>query len=225
VIADADVAAPAALIGDPTRAAFLLALSEQEALPASELARRAGVTNSTASVQLGKLVRGGLLEVERQGRHRYYRLSNSTVAEALEALAVIAPVRPAGSLREANRAAGIQFARTCYDHLAGAVGVAVTEGLLREGILVRQGSDVALARPDRLEALGVDVAGARTGRRQFTRLCLDWTERKYHLAGALGAALTTRLFDLGWIERTVAGRAVRLTKEGRAGLRGLGVEP
>jgi DNA-binding transcriptional ArsR family regulator len=226
VIVDADVAAPAALIGDQTRAAFLLALSEKDALPASELARRAGVSNSTASIQLGKLVVAELLNVERHGRHRYYRLADPAVADALEALAVIAPRRPVRSLREADRASGIQVARTCYDHLAGTLGVELAEGLVRSGILLRRGSDVDLlpAGVERLEAFGVDVAGARRSRRRFARLCLDWSERRYHLAGALGAALTSRLFELGWIERTGAGRAVRLTKKGREGLRALGVE-
>jgi DNA-binding transcriptional ArsR family regulator len=221
-----DVASAAALIGDPTRAAFLLALSEREALPATELARRAGVSKSAASIQLAKLVDAGLLEVEPHGRHRYFRLAGPAVAGALEALAVIAPLRPARSLREANRSAGIRAARTCYDHLAGELGVALLTGLLRSRTLVRRGSEVSLTRAGsrRLEELGINVTGARRSRRRLTRLCLDWSEREYHLAGALGAALTSRMFELGWIERIGPGRAVRLTAKGRESLRSLGVE-
>ena len=220
------MASPAALIGDPTRAAFLLALSESDALPASELARRARVSKSTASIQLGRLVAAGLLEVEPHGRHRYYRLAGPAVAQALEALAVIAPRRLVRSLRESNRAAGIQLARTCYDHLAGVLGVELLEGLVRSGILVRQASEIDLspAGAERLASLGVDLEAAHKSRRHFARLCLDWSERKYHLAGALGSAITSRLFELGWIERTGAGRAVRVTNKGRDGLRSLGVE-
>src|SRR5438045_3448707 len=135
MLADADIAAPASLIGDPTRASFLLALTEKEALPASELAQRAGVSNPTASIQLAKLVAAGLLQVERHGRHRYFRLADPAVAQALEALAVIAPAKPVRSLRDANRVDGIRAARTCYDHLAGALGVSLLESLCREGIV------------------------------------------------------------------------------------------
>ncbi len=225
---DVDVASPAALIGDPTRAAFLQALSENDALPASELARRAGVANSTASIQLGKLVDGRLLEVERHGRHRYYRLADPTVAQAIEALAVISPRRPARSLRDANRTAGIDVARTCYDHLAGALGVALLGSLVDRGILVRDHQTVAVPKPgvEQLAALRIDVEEIRHSRRAFATLCLDWSERKYHLAGALGAALTSRLFELEWIERTGPSRAVGVTTAGRVGLRSsFGLEP
>jgi DNA-binding transcriptional ArsR family regulator len=221
---EVDLALPAALIGDPTRATILLALSEKEALPASELAQRAGVGNSTASIQLGKLVEGRLLEVERHGRHRYYRLAGPAVAQAIEALAVIAPARPARSARDS----GIQVARTCYDHLAGALGVAFLDTLVAGGILVRDNGSVDLSGSgtEQLESLGVDVEGIRHSRRAFAKLCLDWSERRYHLAGGLGAALTSRLFELGWIERAGPTRAVRVTAAGRMGLRSsFGLEP
>jgi DNA-binding transcriptional ArsR family regulator len=206
---------PAALIGDPTRATFLLALKEKDGLPLSELARLAGVGNSTASIQLGRLVDARLLSVERHGRHRYFRLGGPAVAKALDALAAIAP--PAPSQHPAN---GIRAARTCYDHLAGELGVSLFDALQREEILEVGDSDVELsaAGRKRLEQLGVDLSPTR---RPLTRLCLDWSERRYHLAGALGAALTRRLFEMRWIERT-SGRAVRVTAEGRRGLRSLG---
>jgi DNA-binding transcriptional ArsR family regulator len=221
VFDDVDIAAPASLIGDPTRAAFLLALSEKDALPASDLARRAGVSNPTASIQLGKLVSAGFLSVERHGRHRYFRLADPAVAQALEALAVIAPARPARTLREANRMDGLREARTCYDHLAGALGVSLLEGLQRKGILDSK-VELTPSGRSRLHDLGVDLTPSR---RAPTRLCLDWSERRYHLAGAVGAALTRRLFELGWIERHGSGRAVRVTGAGRRGLATLGVEP
>lgn len=222
MLVDADIASPAALIGDPTRASILLALTEKEALPATELARRAGVSNPTASIQLAKLVEAGMLNVERHGRHRYFRLAHPSVAHALEALAVIAPARPARSLRETARMEGLTEARTCYDHLAGELGVALLDGLLRSRILVRRDArlDVTAGGRRRLEELGVELPSSR---RPLTRLCLDWSERRYHLAGALGAALTERLFELGWIERRKATRAVDVTASGRAGLASLGV--
>jgi len=212
------VDAPAALIGDPTRATFLLALEDKDALPLSELARLAGVGNSTASIQLGKLVDGGLLSVERHGRHRYFRLASTEVATALEALAAIAPDRRKSGDRPLPN--GIRAARTCYDHLAGEVGVALLDGLRREGIVEGE-VELTPAGRARLEALGVDLEPTR---RPLTKLCLDWTERRYHLAGALGAALTQRMFELGWIERTATSRAVRVTRKGRGGLLSLGAE-
>jgi DNA-binding transcriptional ArsR family regulator len=220
---DVDIAAPASLIGDPTRASFLLALTEKDALPLSELARLAGVSNSTASIHLGKLVDSGLLSVERHGRHRYFRLSDPAVATALDALAAIAPARPARSAHDARRVNGIRAARTCYDHLAGELGVSLLDGLRREGFIQVRDSDVEItpAGRKRLEALGIDLTPTR---RPLTKLCLDWSERRYHLAGALGAALRGRLFELGWVERTGTGRAVRVTAKGREGLRSLGLQ-
>ena len=207
-----DISAPASLIGDRTRATFLIALTVNAALPLSELARLAGVSNSTASIHLGKLVDADLLTVERHGRHRYFRIVDPMVARALEALAAIAPPKAGWPRREGN---GIRAARTCYDHLAGTLGVLLLDGLQRNGILEVGDSEVELtsAGRKRLEQLGVDLAPTR---RPLTRLCLDWSERRYHLAGALGAALTRRLFEIRWIERR-AGRVVRVTADGRRG--------
>jgi DNA-binding transcriptional ArsR family regulator len=225
VLADVDVAAPAALIGDPTRAAFLSALADGRSLPASELAQRAGVTASTASIQLAKLAAGGLVGVEQHGRHRYYRLGDPAIAAALESLAVIAPPRPAQSRREARTGFELQAARTCYDHLAGLLGVALFEALLREDVLTN-GLEPTASGARRLHELGIDVDELAGGRRAFARRCLDWSERRHHLAGALGAALASRFFELGWIERTGSSRAVRLTDGGRRQLADeLGVAP
>jgi DNA-binding transcriptional ArsR family regulator len=224
VLADAEISTPAALIGDPTRATFLMALSDGRTLPASELAERAGVSASTASVQLAKLVEGGLLEAERNGRHRYYRLADPTIATAIESLAVIAPRRRASSLRQARVGSGLQAARTCYDHLAGALGVALFEALERQRLLTPE-LEVTRRGVNRFGELGIDVDELAGRRRPLTRRCLDWTERRHHLAGSLGAALATRCFELGWIERLPTSRAVRVTETGRrAFARELGVD-
>jgi DNA-binding transcriptional ArsR family regulator len=214
MLADADIATPAALIGDATRATFLMALSEGRALPASELAERAGVSASTASVQLAKLLDGGLLEVERHGRHRYYRLADPAIAATIESLAVIAPRRPASSLRQARVGSELQAARTCYDHLAGALGVAVFDALQRQRLLTRE-LEVTRHGTKRFGELGIEVDDLAGGRRPLARLCLDWTERRHHLAGALGAAFAARCFERDWIERIPTSRAVRLTAKGR----------
>ena len=225
MIADADISSPAALIGDPTRATFLMALSDGRILPASELAQRAGVSASTASVQLAKLVEGGLLEAERNGRHRYYRLADPSIATAIESLAVIAPRRPASSLRQARAGSELQAARTCYDHLAGALGVALFEALRRQRLLTT-GLEVTRRGAKRFGDLGIDVDELAGRRRPLTRRCLDWTERRHHLAGSLGAALAARCFELGWIERLPSSRALRVTEKGRRGLtRALAIPP
>jgi DNA-binding transcriptional ArsR family regulator len=217
VIADADIAAPAALIGDATRATFLMALSQGQSLPASELARRARVTPSTASIQLAKLVEGGFLTVERSGRHRYYALTDPNVASAIESLAVIAPRRAASSLKQAQVGSDLQAARTCYDHLAGALGVELFDALQRQRLLTGE-LEPTKRGATRLRELGIDVDALARRRRPFAKRCLDWTERRHHLAGSLGAALATRCFELGWIERLPSSRAVRVTTEGRDAL-------
>ena len=224
MIADADIAAPASLMGDATRATFLMALSEGQSLPASELARRARVTPSTASIQLAKLVEGGFLKVKRNGRHRYYGLADANIAAAIESLAVIAPRRPASSLKQARIGSDLQAARTCYDHLAGVLGVTLFDGLQRQRLLT---AELAPTRrgAKRFGELGIDVVELARRRRPFAKRCLDWTERRHHLAGSLGAALADRCFELGWLERLPSNRAVRVTDKGRRGLaRELAVE-
>ena len=210
-------------MGDSTRATFLTELVDGTALPASELAQRAGVSASTASIQLSKLVDGGLLEVERSGRHRYYRLAGPSIASAIEALAVISPHRPATSLKQARVGSELQAARTCYDHVAGALGVALLDAFRRQRLLTPD-LEVTQRGAARFGELGIDVGGLARLRRPLTRPCLDWTERRHHLAGALGAALASRFLELGWIERRPESRAVRVTDKGRLGLaRELGV--
>lgn len=217
--ADPNFAQTAALIGDPTRAAMLGALLGGQALTASELAHGAGVTPQTASMHLTRLVEGQLLRVVASGRHRYFQLAGPQVAQALEALATIAPPARITSLRESERARAVRFARTCYDHLAGTVGVALTERLIERELIAKsdeiyQVTDIGWRW---LEQQAIDVRRVGQGRRVAARACLDWSERRYHLAGAVGAAITDWLFAQGWIVRAESGRAVRLTETGRAG--------
>jgi DNA-binding transcriptional ArsR family regulator len=219
--ADADVAGIAGLLADQARVAMLDALLDGRALSAGELARRARVTAPTASAHLRRLLDGGLLGVQAQGRHRYYRLAGPAVAEAMEALSVIAPARPVRSLRQSQQAQALRFARTCHDHLAGAVGVAVADALVRVGALRPVGDrdyDLTARGTELLGGLGVDVAGVRRQRRAFARRCLDWTERSPHLSGALGAALLVCLLDLDWLVGGRVPRGLVLTDAGRHGL-------
>jgi DNA-binding transcriptional ArsR family regulator len=236
---DVDLARTAALIGDPGRAKVLRALADGRELPATVLAHEAGVAASTASVHLSKLVEGGLVNAERRGRHRYYRLAGPKVARAMEALAEIAPAAPIRSLREGTRAQAVRAARTCYDHLAGKLGVAIMSSLIADGTLtggdghhIRErargdrpsapGRDLDYRLSDegaeKLAQLGVDVDKALAGPRTPIRYCVDWSEQDHHLSGALGAALAERLFELDWVRRLPRTRAVLVTDEGRSGL-------
>ncbi|MEU9739345.1 winged helix-turn-helix domain-containing protein [Micromonospora chersina] len=210
----------AALLADPTRAGFCLALLDGRAWTAGELARSAGVAPSTASDHLTRLIRGGLLTEERQGRHRYVRLADPSVAQLVEDLAgrAPAPATPPRTLRAASAQASLAYARTCYDHLAGRLGVLVHDALLARGVLDRSGGlAVTPAGVAWLTDLGVPVEPLRAARRPLVRDCLDWTERRPHLAGAVGAALCRRFLDLGWTARGT-GRAVRVTPAGRPAL-------
>ncbi|MBN0047187.1 winged helix-turn-helix transcriptional regulator [Streptomyces actuosus] len=210
----------AGLIADETRAACLLALLDGRAWTAGELARHAGVAASTLSEHLGKLVAGGLLAEERQGRHRYVRLADARVAQLLEDLAAqVDPraVRRPRSLREATAGSAMARGRTCYDHLAGRLGIAVTDALTARGLL-RQDTGFALTEAglEWFDATGITLP--RADRRPLARGCLDWTERRPHLAGAAGAALCRHVFDAGWCVRIGSERAVRVTPSGERAL-------
>ena len=215
----ASIARLAGLLADPTRAGMCLALMDGRAWTAGELATATGVARSTASEHLDQLVAGGLLAQERQGRHRYLRLAGPAAAQLVESLAVQAgPGTTPQSLRAVTASEALARGRTCYDHLAGRLGVAVMDALAdRDLVSVRRGVVLTDAGERWLHDLGVDVDGLRTGSRPLVRTCLDWTERRPHLAGAAGAALCTRLTDNGWVERTT-GRAVRLTEPGHRAL-------
>ena len=217
---EADVAAAAGLLAEPARAALVLAVIDDGPLPASELAARARIAPSTASEHLARLVEAGFLAGAKSGRHRYYHLANAAVAEAVEALASVAPQPRLRSLREATRSELIRYARTCYDHLAGHVGVTIARALERDGALARRDGAYVLgpSATARFGALDIDLRELERQRRPLVRGCLDWSERDLHLGGALGAALTGRLFALRWITRRRGNRSVVVTDAGRAGL-------
>jgi DNA-binding transcriptional ArsR family regulator len=229
---DVDLARTAALIGDPGRAKVLRALADGRELAASVLAHEAGVAASTASVHLAKLVEGGLVTAQTRGRHRYFRLAGPQVARAMEALAEIAPAAPIRSLREGTKAQAVRTARTCYDHLAGRLGVALADAMVAKGQveLAKDGGLMTETGMELLAKLGIDVDPmvARSSRRGrvLCRPCLDWSERRPHLAGAVGAALCTHSFDNGWIRRIEGTRAVSITPKGQRSFRDLfGVAP
>jgi DNA-binding transcriptional ArsR family regulator len=221
VFADADLAAVGRMLADEHRAQFLLALLGGEELRAGELAARSGASSSLASAHLSKLLDSGLIRVRRQGRHRYYGLASGAVAEALEGLLAIAPAKPVRSLRASRRGAAIREARTCYDHLAGRLGVSFTDALEQQGALepIDGGWRLTSDGEVRVRALGVDLDDLRRLRRPLVRQCLDWTERRPHLAGALGAALARRMFELDWITRVPETRALAVTPAGARRLR------
>ena len=225
---DSDIAQAAALIADPTRAAMLRALLSGRPLAAGELARLAGVSAATASFHLAKLLDGNMIEVARQGRHRYYRLAGHEVAAAIEAIGLISPALPVRTLRQSREAAALAEARTCYDHLAGRAGVGLLDTLLGQGLLAgdsaRTRFAVTGAGARTLASFGINISDVRRSRRHFAGECIDWTQRRGHLNGALAAAITTRLFELEWIVRAPKDlkgahrRSVLITAAGAQGL-------
>jgi DNA-binding transcriptional ArsR family regulator len=205
----------AALLADPARAAMLTALLDGHSLTAGELARIAGVSAQSASMHLAQLVQGSFLKASREGRHRYYCISRPEVAHAIEALGVISTswkYTPNVSDR------ALCYARTCYDHLAGELAVQLRTALEREHVIVARGErdyELTTRGEDFLARWGIDAAELRHSRRSFARRCLDWTVRRDHLAGALGAAICQKLLELRWIMRDRQSRAVHLSLTGR----------
>jgi len=220
-----DLASFAALVADQTRAAICLALLDGRAWTAGELAAHAGVAPATATEHLHRLVGGGLLVEHRQGRHRYVQLADSSVANLLEDLSARLEPRQDSvrGLRAVTANAALRRGRTCYDHLAGRLGVAVTDAMTDAG-LVDQTAGFALTKTGLgwlTDTLGLGQEDLRRGKRPLVRGCLDSTERRQHLAGTAGAKLCEKFFDNGWVARIGSGRAVRLTPAGQAALRGL----
>lgn len=216
-----DIARIASLVGDPARANMLTALMSGRALTATELAHEAGVTPQTASAHLAKLEAGGLVLPRRQGRHRYFALSNDDVARMIEGLMGVAA--RAGHLRTRTgpREPALRHARVCYDHLAGEMGVALYEGLLRRGHLVDATDEPHLTAAGEkfVTAFGIDLQAIRGRRRPLCRSCLDWSARRSHLGGSLGAGILARIYDLGWADRVEGTRIVRFTGRGDASFR------
>jgi DNA-binding transcriptional ArsR family regulator len=215
---ETDLAAIGAVLAEPARAKVLLALGDGRALPASVLAGEAGVAASTASHHLARLLDAGLITVEARGRHRYYALAGPRVAELIEAVARVAPVQPVTSLRAGTRAHAIRYARRCYDHLAGRLGVAVTEALCERGLLDGGGSDAAGFTVTGRGAELFGELGLNLPQGTFGRACLDWTEQRPHLAGRAGAVVLAGFLERGWLVRDLRTRALRLTDSGAAGL-------
>jgi len=229
---DSDLSAVGALLSEPARALILLALNDGRALPASMLAAEAGVSPSTASEHLRRLVDGGLITVTRHGRYRYYRLAGPQVADLIEAVARLAPTRQISSLREGTKANAIRVARNCYDHIGGRLGVAMTRAFLREGYLTGHDGSVDFGRMtgDRpaggvldpiaytLTAEGARAftdMGADPPRNPAVRCCVDWTEQRHHMAGVAGRELLRRMLELGWVRPSRYHRALSITDTGR----------
>ena len=214
----------ASLLGDPGRAAMLLRLMGGIALPAGELAVTANVAPQTASEHLAKLVEGRLLSVERQGRHRYYRLASVEVADAVEALLVLtAHPRTAGLGSASSKAivGSLEHARTCYGHLAGWLGVRITESLEKRGLIKEYGAkaySLTASGREWFETIGVGVPSSAIAQKKLARRCLDWTERRHHLAGTLGCAMYKRFRELRWVVPVRDSRVIRVSVEGRAQL-------
>lgn len=237
---DVDIARTAALFADPARVRVLTALADGRALAASVLAAEANLSAQGTSAHLAKLREAGLVEVECSGRHRFYRLAGAQVGEVLETLARLSPQQPVTSLRAGTRAAALRHARTCYDHLAGRLGVAITAALLERGALATTDGISTTQRRDhdRLSAplpnhpyvlgpcarevfgeLGIDLDQLGGHRRPLLKFCLDWSEQRHHLGGALGAALAKVMRDRGWFEYRKPGqRVLRLTDKGARAL-------
>lgn len=220
------IAEIAALIGDPARSAMLVALMDGRALTAAELADIAGITPQTASSHLGRMTDAVLLTVERQGRHRYHRLASATVAAMIESIMAVAadPAnRARRKVRTGPRDVAMRRARSCYDHLAGSIAVAVADSLCERGYIsdLTERGELSTAGITFLRTIGVDVDTAlsrTTARRLFCRPCLDWSERRPHIAGTVGAALLSACIDQGWMRRTDASRMISITRTGAQAL-------
>jgi DNA-binding transcriptional ArsR family regulator len=212
-----NIARIASLLGDPTRADVLTALMTDRALTATELAAIAGVTKQTMSAHLSKLLDAALIAVDQQGRHRYFRLADADVAGLLESLMGVAFRTGAVRLLSSPREPALRKARICYDHLAGELGVTAYEALLRHGIFEISREELRLSESgvEWFRRLGIDTDAAARQRRTFCRPCMDWSERRHHLAGSLGAAFLSRLHELKWAARDKNSRVIRFTPSGQ----------
>lgn len=209
----------AALVGDPARANILITLFDGRALTATELAYAANVTPQTTSGHLAKMTQAGLLTVLKQGRHRYFRLATPLVAQMLESIMAVAASAPPRHRPRTAQEERLRMARTCYDHFAGILGVSIANALCerKHVILTDDGGEVTESGLTFLKDLGTEFPTQT--RRPFCRHCLDWTERRFHLSGVVGAAITARCFDLGWVRHERHPRALQITPKGREGFR------
>ena len=214
------IAEIAALVGDPARATMVSALLDGRALTASELALAAQITPQTASTHLAKLTEAGLLSVVRNGRNRYFRLASPTVADMIDGIVAVALAKRPRYRPLSRQARALSAARICYDHLAGRLSVDLTDSFVARKYVVldEEAAEITTAGIRVFTEFGIELPTLRSAHRHFCRLCLDWTERRPHIAGAVGAAITKRYFDLGWMERMKRSHAVIVTPLGRRGL-------
>ena len=210
----------AGLIGDPTRATIMWTLMDGKAFTATELAIAADTTAPNISMHLSKLVQAGLLCVESQGRHRYYKFSRKEIAYAIEAMTNLLPDAGSKGAAVSEDMPAIKHCRTCYDHLAGKVGVAISDNMLKQKIIVESDNDFTLSPKGKkwFSELDIDTARLQQQRRSFLRPCLDWSERRYHIAGSLAAALLDKMLMQDWMRRTKNSRSVIVTAKGQKNL-------
>ncbi|MCV9951985.1 winged helix-turn-helix domain-containing protein [Paenibacillus sp. BT-177] len=216
-----NVAMIASLVSEPSRAAILTALLDGRFHTASELAHMAGIKPQTASFHLAKMIEAQVVTVEKQGRHRYYGIQDPEVAQVMESLLSIAPPVPIKSFKQASENEAIRLARTCYDHVAGHLGVQIMSFFIQRGILSEDQDGLHITQQGEIffADFQIDLKNTRQKRRSFSHKCLDWSERRHHLAGALGSALLDRLFELHWVEHLPTTRAIRITAEGKRGFK------
>jgi DNA-binding transcriptional ArsR family regulator len=221
MVAAANMVEVAALVGDTARATMLAALMGGQSLTASELSFLARVSRPTASEHLARLTEARLIAATKQGRFRYYRIASPHVAAMLESIKLVAAIEvPSRYQPRSLRDAQMRFARTCYDHLAGQVGVAIADALVARGhvVLSEDGGELTATGVQCLSAFGANVTPSPRSKRIFCKPCLDWSERRYHIAGHVGAEICRRCLELGWLTHQRDTRALRLTAQGQAGL-------
>lgn len=211
----------ASLLGETSRATMLASMMDGRFHTASELAYMAAIKPQTASFHLAKLVDGKLVKVEKQGRHRYFQLADEEIAHLLESFLAISPPPEVRSLKQSSQMKLLQGARTCYDHLAGKLGVQLTDSLLNAGYLKLEEKQFLITSEGTqfFTDFGLDLVDLKRKRRSFSPACLDWSERRYHLAGALGQGILAHLLSLRWVTRVPSIRAIKVTEKGRAGFK------
>lgn len=216
---DTDIASIAAVLADPTRVRILFSLNSEKALPATELARAAGVSRSSASFHLTKLVESGLLTAETCGKYRYFRIANERIVPALEMLATIAPEESVVSLRQSRRADQIRFGRLCQEHMGGFIAVRITDTFLNQGVLSEAPDGYVLTERGctSLRSVGVEIP-VTSGIGSYVPRHPDWSEESHHMAGVVATSLARLLLDRGWIKQVGSSRAVRVTDVGKAAI-------
>jgi DNA-binding transcriptional ArsR family regulator len=217
MVSTTTVAQIGSILGDPARASMMIALLDGRAWTARELAGLAGVSPQTASSHLAKLIDSRMVLVERRGRHHYHTIASADIARLMEQMHVVGVALPRSKATSSGpRDAGMRELRSCYDHLAGRIAVELSERLIEcdheQGVRFKHDTESRLSR------IGIDLSTLAQGRRTICRTCLDWSERKPHIAGSLGAAMLERLLELGWVKRQLSGRALDLTATGKAGI-------